>query len=160
MFASRVTVSERTMVKHRASQRAMEMRRELVKSYIQSKPYGKRIKMVEFARAMGTTEGRADQIIKNMVTRGVIVRHELSPRRFFYTVPGDVKVTKPGTVVEPEHEPSPEEVAKVAAEVNYSPQQIYAGTLEEAAMRFAWQHPLYNNDLREFLKWFKSEGGV
>lgn len=69
--------------------RKTKLRRELILEYLNDRPYGKRVKMAELQRVgQFTTPQAADVFIKKMVRDGVIVRHELGLRAYFYTVPG------------------------------------------------------------------------
>jgi hypothetical protein len=87
--------------------------------------------------------------LKKWTEQGEIICHEIGLRTFFYTVPGEVKVTKPAGKTEPVSEPDTPEVDKTAGT-----KQTAVNDLEQLAARFGWEHPLFNNNLREFVKWY------
>lgn len=116
--------------------RRRELRRELIVEYIKSKPYGKRIKMAEFEKVgQFKTHQNTAVFVKRMMRDGVIVRHDLSLRKFFYTVPGQVKTKTVST-------PPPR---------GDSGARFTAQEIEQRAKDFSWANPDNQNDLRKFI---------
>lgn len=95
---ARVKIEPSEIRRELSSSRKRELRREAIKAYIRSKPYGKRIKGAEFQNIGNfSTYANADNFIKKMIRDDEIVRHNIGPKSFFYTVIGETKVTKPAS---------------------------------------------------------------
>jgi hypothetical protein len=109
-----------------------ELRKQLILSFVKSKPLGTYIKLSDF-RAIGDFphEGAAHTFVMGMVGKGMLEKEALGPRRFTYRVPGakdsDVKILRAATP------------------------RLTMDELEEQAMKFAWDNPEKNNDLRGFI---------
>lgn len=69
--------------------RKKEIRREAIIAYIKSKPAGERIKLEEF-REIGNfgANNAANVFVKTMVKKGLIVKTNLTPRTYSYSVTG------------------------------------------------------------------------
>jgi hypothetical protein len=94
--ASKVTISESNGgYKPLTTQRKMELKHEIVKSVIRSKPYGTVLKSIDFAGQLNMSEQGSWTLINNMVRDGIITRHSVSNRRSFYVVNESQTVTTP-----------------------------------------------------------------
>ena len=152
MEASKVTIAPTTWSQQKLTpKRRRELKRENVLAYLRSRPYGKRVIAKELMQFGFTTASGAHVYLKALERDGLITKHELGLRSAFYTVNEPVKTSGSHGLDE----------GQVAAIKIMNDVIDKAGTqvsLEEQAMRFAWEHPLYNNDLREFIKWTNKEG--
>lgn len=130
--------------------RKHELRVEILKDYITRKPYGTRIKTQEFQKLLHfKTDANAWAFIEKTVKQGTIVKHELSIRRFFYTVPGETHITKPVTAGPPPAEEKPE-VDQIIGERQYSIAQ-----LNNEAMKYFWAYD--DTSIKGFINWLKSQ---
>lgn len=156
--ASKVTIDPLKVNAPLSMKRKRELRLEAVKAYIESKPYGTRIKASEFRQVMNAgTEANAYNIIKLMIRDGLIFQWNIGPKSFFYTVPTEVKTTKLAEYEVESGVPAPGQVDDIdeaaVAKIMAEKRTAVDVDLEQLAMKFGWEHPLYNNDLREFVKW-------
>lgn len=159
-----------------SQKRRRELRTEAIKEYIKRKPYGQRIKMQEF-KEVGRfgTKSNANIFLKGMLKRGEIVRHDISPRRFFYTVPTEVKVTREAAIRIDTSEvekaldqptasatPSFEDVATEEDgryRAGKAPQVSVPSALEAQAMHYLYYYGPEADNVRDFLRWVNSQPG-
>lgn len=150
MEASKVTIQPRTWEMNKVTpKRRKELKQEATLALIRRKPYGKRLIAKEVAEVTGLTPGGATAYLKNLVRDGIITKHPLGLKSAFYTVNEPERVIQAAVVKEAESQ----EDGRYRGERK----QKSSLNLEEQAMQFAWEHPLFNNDLREFVKWFNKK---
>lgn len=151
---ARVTIDPETIKlaeKPLTAKRRKELKRERVLDYIRNKPYGQKMGSLELVDVLGIfkSTGGAWMYLKSLVRDGYITEHPISLKRSFYTVNEPVTITKSAK----------DKHVLPATPVIEKPQTKAETTqpnLETLAMQFAWQHPLFNNDLREFVKWYSA----
>lgn len=163
-----------------------ELRRQAIMAYIRSRPAGTKIKMPEFAKIYNGTPANTFSFVNRMLRDGLIEKHNIGIRTFYYTIPGDVKLKEagPNSGVKIGHQTFAEIVAGQAEEEHVKaieqrlvaekilPESISSGLngfygystedsandrTEQKAKQFAWAYPELHNDLREFIKWLKSQ---
>lgn len=154
--SARVSIDPETVAeaeKPLAYSKKRELRRESIVAYIESKPYGTRINLKEFQRvAFISTSANTYAFVGRMIKDGIIYKHEISPRTFFYTVAANQKVVHPADKVDKpplDVKPAPPPAPKTP---------IVENNLRRKAQQFSWAYPENHNDLREFIKWMESQG--
>lgn len=168
--AARVTILPETMEKARRPLRRAKrnkLRTARILEYIQRRPFGEALDYNDLNRVVDPMLKRStlNQTVRRMEQDGIIVRHELSPRKSWYSVNGPVTVTQPAAP-KPQDSPAAEEIADAVEAENRSnlndqdilsqlESQMEAVDLEQKAMRFAWNHLEDGNDLRKFISWLK-----
>lgn len=131
--------------------RRRELRQERVLEYIRNKPYGERLmsRELEDAGIVHRNEGNPGingrEVLIKLVKKGLITKHLIGKLSAFYTV------NEPVTTVRPA-DPQPDEPPVYASDI--VSEHTADVDIETEAMQFAWRHPLFNNDLREFVKWY------
>jgi O6-methylguanine-DNA--protein-cysteine methyltransferase len=73
--------------------------RQRILDYIKNSKYGVATNPNEMADKTGIPRGSVYQLVKKMVERGDIYRHEISPFTYFYTLGSEVKVVKRAATV-------------------------------------------------------------
>jgi hypothetical protein len=102
MEASQVTIGTQTWDSNKLTyQRKRKLREEAIKDLIRSKPYGTVLGQRHFNSVLHMKEDtQAITWVTNNLTRtGKLERHNVGKRRYFYTIPGEVKVTTPAIVM-------------------------------------------------------------
>lgn len=105
--------------------------------------------------------------VNGMVARGEITRVSVGPKSYSWTVPEDSKViheadkaadtqrsTLEGLYSSRDVSDTPTEKSAKAGVATYMPT---ANHVEHQAMQFSWAYPDNHNDLREFIKWLRSQ---
>lgn len=64
-------------------------------AYIRSKPAGEKIRMPEFAKIYGGSAANCYTFMKHMISDGLIEKHNIGIRTFYYTIPGDATLKAP-----------------------------------------------------------------
>lgn len=150
---ARVVISPETIGQTLNKTRKKKLRKEAVKAYIISKPYGKRITATEFTKVANYPKVENVWVLLNaMIRDGEIVKHNIGTRSFHWTVPKDPVVTK--VADKPDKDKAMEEaLAKLdkientaAPEPNWTFSQ-----LETLAMRFEFYTG--ENGTGKFLRW-------
>lgn len=110
--------------------RKMELRDEIVKEYINSKPYGTRIYGAEVGRLINVSGPTGKRHLDSMVRRGLITKLTDNPRSSSYAVNGDIKVIQ-------EAKPMVQEDTTVE-NIN-TPEDVYGVTVTlQEAMQWSW----------------------
>lgn len=73
--------------------------RQKILDYVKNSKYGVATNPNEMADKTGVPRGSVYQIVKKMVEKGDIYRHEISPFTYFYTLGSEVKVVKRAATV-------------------------------------------------------------
>lgn len=163
MEASRVSISDRTLLQAPtlSGKRKRELRIRVLKEYILARPYGKRVKTEEFRTLLHfKTSANAWAFIEKLVKRGILVKHEITPRTFFYTVEGEVRTSKLEPVMEraidlgQAIEKHKQETARGGAQ----PTSTYTvAELKSKAMAYFWAYD--DTTIKGFIKWLESQEG-
>jgi alkylated DNA nucleotide flippase Atl1 len=81
-----------------SSNKSSEYRQKIL-DFVKNSKYGVATNPNEMADKTGIPRGSVYQIVKKMIERGDIYRHEISPFTYFYTIAGEVKVSRPAATV-------------------------------------------------------------
>ena len=136
------------------------MRRALIEALISRKRPSTRIQMSEFQEAGNfDTEARAKSFVQGMIDAGIIKRYKLSSRTYSYSMVEHSAGVEPMSPVQETLLPPPatQSLPDMDGPTRTEPAPIQG--LEELAMKFSWQHPDVQNDLREFVSWYNKRRG-
>lgn len=128
-------------------------------------PYGKMISPLKLGRQFGLSGPRTHQILKRLVKAGHLIAQAPIDTNYgkFYYVPDKSEATIVPSAPQKDEidEEKLNELNQAGRPAIPAPRDItepvysepIPDNLESIAMRFGWEHPLFNNDLREFVKW-------
>lgn len=140
-----------------------ELRIEIIKGVIRSKPAGVRIRTVEFRNLLHINNANVTMFLRNLVDKGIIGRLNISPRTFSYYIPGDAKTISNKPLERLPTESTQKELEDIleAERSIHAAQPITENILThrqqdilKAAKDFAWAFPDEHNDLRKFISWY------
>lgn len=168
MEASKVTISDRTLLQAPTLRggRKRELRIKVLKDYIQTRPYGERITTRDIQKLLHFgTAGNAWQFMEKILKKGVVLKHEITPRTFFYTVNEPVTTTHlptdsaVGKILQPAAEFQPSELGKIQDlhTIILGHREYTLEQLEQKAMKYLYYYDADN--VKDFLKWLTSQEG-
>jgi hypothetical protein len=139
--SARVTVSQASLDAYKGPMpqaKKREMRREAIIAYVKRRTFGSRIKIEEFQQVGAfKTAANADAFIKNMLRDKVLMRENITPRTYWYSVPN--------------------EVVTITKAADPRRKKLTFTEVEQIAIQWSWENPDCYNDLHKFIEHIMKE---
>jgi hypothetical protein len=133
---------------------AANERRQKIIDYIRSKPAGTIITYTDFMEATGSESyGTIGSTIKSMLHNDMIRRYG-EAGGYTYAVVEDASTVAIVNKLKPANKPKKAKKNTVKAKVIPEPKPT---DIEALAMKYGWENPDRNNDLRAFVAWHKEQ---